>query len=280
MRRTLGADGTHRGRAADRRGDGGVRVELAPTQGEQVLVNQDLHADNVLAAEREPWLLIDPKPLAGEREFGVASIVRAPGARAQPRAPCCDASTGHRGARARPGAGAIVVDGAHGRVGLRRRRPAARATSRRPRGCSTRDDGGVEPLTGHLLISNSNLVRPELPSHRRADRAPRRRGRRRRRAEPVARRDGPRGGAAAGRPGRSRGAGPRRGPVEPASIVVLADFLDPSRAELLAVGSIGFLPPESGDDIGEPRSAVRASSRATRGGVPASSSPSSTRRAG
>lgn len=49
---------------------------LAPTQGEQVLVNQDLHADNVLAAEREPWLLIDPKPLAGEREFGVASIVR------------------------------------------------------------------------------------------------------------------------------------------------------------------------------------------------------------
>lgn len=49
---------------------------LAATQGEQVLVNQDLHADNVLAAEREPWLLIDPKPLAGEREFGIASIVR------------------------------------------------------------------------------------------------------------------------------------------------------------------------------------------------------------
>lgn len=49
---------------------------LVPTQGEQVLVNQDLHTDNVIAAEREPWLLIDPKPLAGEREFGVASIVR------------------------------------------------------------------------------------------------------------------------------------------------------------------------------------------------------------
>jgi streptomycin 6-kinase len=49
---------------------------LVPTQGEQVLVNQDLHAGNVLAAEREPWLLIDPKPLAGEREFGVAPIVR------------------------------------------------------------------------------------------------------------------------------------------------------------------------------------------------------------
>jgi streptomycin 6-kinase len=49
---------------------------LAGTQGEQVLVNQDLHADNVLRAEREPWLVIDPEPLAGEREFGVAAIVR------------------------------------------------------------------------------------------------------------------------------------------------------------------------------------------------------------
>jgi streptomycin 6-kinase len=46
------------------------------TQGEQVLVNQDLHAGNVLGAQREPWLVIDPKPLAGEREFGIAAIVR------------------------------------------------------------------------------------------------------------------------------------------------------------------------------------------------------------
>jgi streptomycin 6-kinase len=50
--------------------------ELPGTQGEQVVVNQDLHAQNVLAAEREPWLLIDPKPLAGEREFGLASVIR------------------------------------------------------------------------------------------------------------------------------------------------------------------------------------------------------------
>jgi streptomycin 6-kinase len=50
--------------------------ELPPTQGEQVLLHQDLHADNVLAAQREPWLAIDPKPLAGEREFGLAPIVR------------------------------------------------------------------------------------------------------------------------------------------------------------------------------------------------------------
>jgi streptomycin 6-kinase len=50
--------------------------ELPPTQGEQVLLHQDLHGDNVLSAQREPWLAIDPKPLAGEREFGVAPIVR------------------------------------------------------------------------------------------------------------------------------------------------------------------------------------------------------------
>jgi streptomycin 6-kinase len=40
------------------------------------LLHQDLHTDNVLAAEREPWLAIDPKPLRGEREFSVAPIVR------------------------------------------------------------------------------------------------------------------------------------------------------------------------------------------------------------
>ncbi|MEU7842587.1 aminoglycoside phosphotransferase family protein [Micromonospora sp. NPDC049114] len=51
-------------------------VDLASSQGEQVLVNQDLHAGNVLAADREPWLVIDPKPLSGEREFSVVPLVR------------------------------------------------------------------------------------------------------------------------------------------------------------------------------------------------------------
>jgi streptomycin 6-kinase len=32
--------------------------ELPGTQGEQVLLHQDLHGDNVLAAQREPWLAI------------------------------------------------------------------------------------------------------------------------------------------------------------------------------------------------------------------------------
>jgi streptomycin 6-kinase len=49
---------------------------LPGSQGQPVLLHQDLHADNVLRAEREPWLAIDPKPLVGEREFGVAPIVR------------------------------------------------------------------------------------------------------------------------------------------------------------------------------------------------------------
>lgn len=51
---------------------------LINTQGNQVLLHQDLHGDNILAAEREPWLVIDPKPLLGEREFAVAPIVRDP----------------------------------------------------------------------------------------------------------------------------------------------------------------------------------------------------------
>ena len=50
--------------------------QLPRTQGPQVLLHQDLHGDNVLAAQREPWLAIDPKPLAGERELGIAPIVR------------------------------------------------------------------------------------------------------------------------------------------------------------------------------------------------------------
>lgn len=49
---------------------------LPGSQGEQVLVSQDQHAGNVLSAAREPWLVIDPKPLVGEREFGVVALVR------------------------------------------------------------------------------------------------------------------------------------------------------------------------------------------------------------
>jgi streptomycin 6-kinase len=56
----------------------GVRLldELSRSSPVEVLLATDLHAGNVLSARREPWLVIDPKPLAGEREFSVAPIVR------------------------------------------------------------------------------------------------------------------------------------------------------------------------------------------------------------
>ncbi|MET7757344.1 aminoglycoside phosphotransferase family protein [Streptomyces sp. NPDC005389] len=42
--------------------------EVAGEPGDRLL-HWDLHLDNVLAAEREPWLAIDPKPLAGDPGF-------------------------------------------------------------------------------------------------------------------------------------------------------------------------------------------------------------------
>jgi streptomycin 6-kinase len=53
----------------------GLLRELAPTQGEAVVLHQDLHAGNILLGERG-WLAIDPKPLAGEREFDVVALAR------------------------------------------------------------------------------------------------------------------------------------------------------------------------------------------------------------
>lgn len=42
--------------------------DVAEEPGDRLL-HWDLHYDNVLAAEREPWLAIDPKPLAGDPGF-------------------------------------------------------------------------------------------------------------------------------------------------------------------------------------------------------------------
>jgi streptomycin 6-kinase len=49
----------------------GLRVmkELALTAPTDVLLATDLHADNVLHAQREPWLAIDPKPFVGDRSY-------------------------------------------------------------------------------------------------------------------------------------------------------------------------------------------------------------------
>lgn len=51
-------------------------IELPPTQGELVVCHQDFHRGNVLRAQREPWLAIDPKPVLAEREFDTAALIR------------------------------------------------------------------------------------------------------------------------------------------------------------------------------------------------------------
>lgn len=48
--------------------------ELGPRAG-TVLVNEDLHYLNVLRGEREPWLVIDPKPVTGDLEWGVIPLL-------------------------------------------------------------------------------------------------------------------------------------------------------------------------------------------------------------
>src|SRR5437660_1452079 len=45
-------------------------AEVAGEAGDRLL-HWDLHFENVLAAEREPWLAIDPKPLVGDPGFDV-----------------------------------------------------------------------------------------------------------------------------------------------------------------------------------------------------------------
>jgi streptomycin 6-kinase len=75
----LREQGERSNRAAERRlVDAAIDAlgSVSQSQGQQVLLHQDLHGDNVLSAGREPWLVIDPKPLIGEREFAVAPIVR------------------------------------------------------------------------------------------------------------------------------------------------------------------------------------------------------------
>jgi streptomycin 6-kinase len=42
---------------------------LPATAGRQVLLCTDLHAGNILAAQREPWLVIDPKPYVGDPAY-------------------------------------------------------------------------------------------------------------------------------------------------------------------------------------------------------------------
>ena len=49
----------------------GLRLfeELPRTSPDDVLLATDLHAGNTLRAQREPWLVIDPKPFVGDRAY-------------------------------------------------------------------------------------------------------------------------------------------------------------------------------------------------------------------
>ncbi len=55
---------------------GRLAAELAGDPAEPVLLHQDFHNGNTLSAEREPWLAIDPKPVVGDREYDLASLLR------------------------------------------------------------------------------------------------------------------------------------------------------------------------------------------------------------
>ncbi|HEV3356905.1 MAG TPA: aminoglycoside phosphotransferase family protein [Pseudonocardiaceae bacterium] len=49
-------------------------ADLGP-RADTLLVNADLHFENVLAARREPWLAIDPTVLEGDLEYGALALL-------------------------------------------------------------------------------------------------------------------------------------------------------------------------------------------------------------
>jgi streptomycin 6-kinase len=49
-------------------------LALGPSAGSH-LVNWDLHYENVLAGDREPWLAVDPKAVVGDPEYGLAQLL-------------------------------------------------------------------------------------------------------------------------------------------------------------------------------------------------------------
>jgi streptomycin 6-kinase len=51
-------------------------AELSASMAEPVLLHGDLHQDNILSAEREPWLAVDPKGVIGEPVFETGALLR------------------------------------------------------------------------------------------------------------------------------------------------------------------------------------------------------------
>src|SRR5207245_1532988 len=52
-------------------------AELIPSMAEPpVLLHGDLHHENIVSAERQPWLALDPKGLVGEPAYEVGALLR------------------------------------------------------------------------------------------------------------------------------------------------------------------------------------------------------------
>lgn len=52
--------------------------ELLPSQEGKVVLHGDLHHFNILSAERQPWLCIDPKGVVGEPAYEIGALIRNP----------------------------------------------------------------------------------------------------------------------------------------------------------------------------------------------------------
>ena len=52
--------------------------EMISSQGPQVLIHGDLHHENLLSAEREPWLVIDPHGMIAEAEYETYALLKNP----------------------------------------------------------------------------------------------------------------------------------------------------------------------------------------------------------
>lgn len=55
-----------------------IARELHQSISKYMLLHGDLHHFNILSAQREPWLAIDPKGVIGEHEFEVSALMRNP----------------------------------------------------------------------------------------------------------------------------------------------------------------------------------------------------------
>lgn len=53
-------------------------ADLTASMAEPVLLHGDLHHFNILSAEREPWLAIDPKGVVGEPAYEIGALLRNP----------------------------------------------------------------------------------------------------------------------------------------------------------------------------------------------------------